>query len=134
MGKETDTYTKGFLLGAIVGGVAGAVTALLFAPKSGAELRRDIADSSTQMYDKSRDYFVTVEDTVSKAVSKTVNEGRIKAQGIIENAKHQAEGIIENAEHVLNDAKNKAYQVKDAAKAGADTFRDEMKAADYKKG
>ncbi len=134
MGKETDTYTKGFLLGAIVGGVAGAVTALLFAPKSGAELRRDIADTSTQFYDKSKDYFVTVEDTVSKAVSNSVNEGRIKAQGIIDSAKRQAEGIIHNAENVLSDAKMKATQVKDAAKAGADAFRDEMKAAEFKKG
>ncbi len=134
MGKETDTYTKGFLLGAIVGGVAGAVTALLFAPKSGAELRRDIADTSTQIYDKSKDYFVTVEDTVSKAVSNSVNEGRIKAQGIIDSAKRQAEGIIHNAENVLSDAKMKATQVKDAAKAGADAFRDEMKATEFKKG
>ncbi len=134
MGKEHDNYTKGFLLGAIVGGVAGAVTALLFAPKSGAELRKDIAETSTQLYDKSKDYFVTVEDSVSKAISNTVNEGRIKAQSIVESAKRQAEGIIENAEHVLSDAKAKATQVKDAAKAGADAFRDEMKAADYRKG
>lgn len=134
MGKETDTYTKGFLLGAIVGGVAGAVSALLFAPKSGAELRRDIADSSSEIYDKSRDYFVTVEDSVSKAVSNSVNEGRIKAQGIIDNAKKQAEGIIQNAEHVLSDAKTKATHVKDAARAGADAFRDEMKASEFNKG
>jgi gas vesicle protein len=33
-----------FVIGAIVGGLIGAGLALLFAPKSGAELRQDITD------------------------------------------------------------------------------------------
>jgi gas vesicle protein len=38
-----------FLIGAIVGGVVGAVLALLFTPKSGAELRQDISDYTGQV-------------------------------------------------------------------------------------
>ncbi|MGH2119773.1 YtxH domain-containing protein, partial [Aerococcus sp. L_32] len=34
--------TGSFLLGAIIGGTAGAVAALLFAPKSGREFRDDL--------------------------------------------------------------------------------------------
>ena len=30
-----NSYAKGFLLGAIIGGAVGAITALLFAPKPG---------------------------------------------------------------------------------------------------
>ena len=37
-GKEiVNSYSKRFLLGAIVGGAVGAITALLLAPKSGKE-------------------------------------------------------------------------------------------------
>ena len=51
MGQGND-YTKGFIIGALVGGVAGALTALLLAPKSGAELRQDIAKTSSDVYGK----------------------------------------------------------------------------------
>ncbi len=44
--------TKGYLLAALAGGIAGAVGALLFAPKSGKELRRDIADGASQVGEK----------------------------------------------------------------------------------
>lgn len=37
---------KSFLWGTLTGAVTGAVTALLFAPKSGRELRGDIADKA----------------------------------------------------------------------------------------
>jgi gas vesicle protein len=40
------------LAGALIGGAIGAITALVFAPKSGRELRRDIADRSAELYDK----------------------------------------------------------------------------------
>ncbi|REE80240.1 gas vesicle protein [Paenibacillus taihuensis] len=37
---------KSFVYGAIAGGVIGSVTALLFAPKAGRELRKDISDGT----------------------------------------------------------------------------------------
>lgn len=36
--------TLGFFIGAIIGGLIGAITALLLAPASGAELRAQISD------------------------------------------------------------------------------------------
>lgn len=38
-----------FIIGAIVGGLVGAGLALLFAPKSGTELRQDINDYADQV-------------------------------------------------------------------------------------
>ncbi len=38
--------SKGLLWGVLIGSVAGSVTALLLAPKSGKELRNDIADGA----------------------------------------------------------------------------------------
>lgn len=43
--------TKGFLLGALAGGVIGSITALLFAPKAGKELRQDIAVGAQKVGD-----------------------------------------------------------------------------------
>ena len=133
-------FTKGLVLGTLIGGMAGAITALLLAPTSGRELRKELAQRSGDIYDKASDYFTTMEANVGTAVSNTVNEGRERAQTIINSAKRQAEELLSNAESVLTEAKSKAYSAKDnvqskidnirsAAKASADAFRDEMKSS-----
>jgi len=43
---------KSFLWGALTGAVTGAAAALLFAPKSGRELRGDIADTAQKVGEK----------------------------------------------------------------------------------
>ncbi|CAM3991228.1 YtxH domain-containing protein [Cohnella lubricantis] len=43
---------KSFLYGALAGAVTGAVTALLFAPKKGSELRKDIKDTAQTVGEK----------------------------------------------------------------------------------
>lgn len=134
--NNSSDYTKGFIIGALIGGAAGAITALLLAPKSGAELRKDIADTSTEFYGKASDYFKTVEGKVEGYV----NEGKIKAQTIIDSARKQAEDIMSNANTLMSEAKNKAINAKDsvsgtidnlrdAAKAGADAFKAEMRSS-----
>jgi gas vesicle protein len=50
-GSDVSTQLTCFL----VGGVAGAVLALLFAPKSGQELRGDIADATRKGIDRTRE-------------------------------------------------------------------------------
>ena len=137
---DSGSYTKGFVFGAIIGGTIGAITALLLAPKSGAELRKELAEKSTDMYETASDYLVNVEENVGSAVSTTVNEGRIRAQKIINSAKNQAEELLGNAEDILKDARSKATTAKEqvqdkidnfrqAAKAGAETFKSEMKSS-----
>ena len=66
--QNSSNYSKGFVLGAIIGGAIGAITALLLAPKSGRELREDLAMRSGEIYDKASDYFSEVEGNVSTAV------------------------------------------------------------------
>ena len=46
MAKE-GLSNKDFLLGTVIGGLVGAATALLLAPKSGKEIRTDINDQAT---------------------------------------------------------------------------------------
>ncbi len=46
---------KSFLWGTLAGAITGAVTALLFAPKSGRELRGDISDTALKVGEKTAD-------------------------------------------------------------------------------
>ncbi|OGU11935.1 MAG: hypothetical protein A2X61_13515 [Ignavibacteria bacterium GWB2_35_12] len=139
MSKDSDSgsFTRGLFLGAILGGLVGAVTALLLAPKSGAELRKDLAEKSAELYDKATDMLQTVEANVGDAVHTAVNEGKVRAQNIVQSAKSQAEELMSNADAVLKEARSKAHtakenigdklqNVKDAAKAGVEAFRSEM--------
>jgi gas vesicle protein len=46
---------KSFLWGTLTGAITGAITAFLFAPKSGRELRGDIADTAQKVGEKTVD-------------------------------------------------------------------------------
>jgi gas vesicle protein len=135
--NRSSEFSKGLILGSIIGGAVGAIIALLYAPKPGVELRKDIADKSTEIYGKAVDSLSQLETNVGTTMMQTMNEGKTKAQNIIESAKRQAEDLIYNAEKVLDEAKSKASNAKEiveekiqdirqAAKAGADAFRSEM--------
>lgn len=137
MDNGADNYNRGFLFGTLLGGAIGALTALLLAPKSGAELRKDLADRGTYAYDKASRYISDLEIDLGSAVRSTMNEGKERAERIVNSAREQADSILENAERVLADAKSRANNikddvtgrvetVKDAARAGIDAFKDEM--------
>jgi gas vesicle protein len=53
--SEKNTNVKDFVIGAAIGGVVGVLTALLFAPKSGKELRMDISDQVRNASEKTQD-------------------------------------------------------------------------------
>ncbi|MFD2613324.1 YtxH domain-containing protein [Paenibacillus gansuensis] len=68
---------KTFLVGTLVGGIIGSVTALLFAPKAGKELRSDIADSYNQAAEKTREVAGNVSQktqSIAKEISTTASE------------------------------------------------------------
>lgn len=67
---EQESNTKrpaNFLTGMLLGGVAGAVTALLFAPQSGEETRQQIQKKAAELRDQTT---ATVENTVAQVQSK----------------------------------------------------------------
>jgi len=57
--NEQQSQAKDFLIGALVGGIIGSLTALLLAPKSGKELRQDLVDQTKNMKEKT-DYLKEV--------------------------------------------------------------------------
>ncbi|MBK9334661.1 MAG: YtxH domain-containing protein [Ignavibacteria bacterium] len=46
-----EKITGSFITGLVTGSLIGGVAALLFAPKSGKELRKDISVKGTELYD-----------------------------------------------------------------------------------
>jgi gas vesicle protein len=66
--EEVSTKQSGnFLTGVLVGGVAGAVAALLFAPQSGEETRQQIQQKAAELRDQTTS---TVENTVAQVQSR----------------------------------------------------------------
>ncbi|UQZ82902.1 YtxH-like protein [Paenibacillus konkukensis] len=68
-----DKKGKDLLVGAVVGTVLGAVTALLLAPKSGRELRADLAEGVHTVSEKTQQVAGTVADK-SKQLAGTLSE------------------------------------------------------------
>ena len=55
-------HAKDFVIGALVGGILGAAVALLLAPKTGSELRNDVAVQAVTLKDKGIELSGTAKD------------------------------------------------------------------------
>ena len=74
---------KGLLVGFLTGSIVGAVIGLLYAPKSGKELRVDLKD-------RTDDYLNDAEEYIEKAKTKAnqmINDGKSKSEKLIADAK-----------------------------------------------
>ncbi len=78
-----------FLVGFIVGGLSGAVVALLFAPQSGEETRALIKDKSIELRDKAQ---VTAEEALARA-EQVASEARARAEELTKEARTRAEEL-----------------------------------------
>lgn len=135
--ESSNGYMNGFIAGALIGGAIGAVTALIFAPKAGRELRRDIADRSSELYDKAQELISRAGmEPGEEVVPGVINDGRARAERIVQTARDHAESLMADAEQVLRDARMKAATVRGnvtdtvdrargAAIAGAEAFSQE---------
>lgn len=82
-----------FLVGFIVGGLTGAVAALLFAPQSGEETRALIKDKSIELRDKAQ---VTAEEALAKAEAAAA-EARARADELAKQVKARGQEVVTSA-------------------------------------
>jgi len=109
-------FFKGFL----IGGSIGAVIALLFAPKSGNELRADIRRKSREIYDETEEKF---------------GEWKEQAAEIVEQGKRQAEALRTQAEAKIAETRAKAEQLVSEGRAKArDLVEQGVKTVEREKG
>jgi gas vesicle protein len=64
-----------FLEGILIGGVLGFVGGILFAPKSGRELRRDLADGSDEIYKQASTSITDFKDRSQQAMQDFQSKG-----------------------------------------------------------
>jgi gas vesicle protein len=83
--SERDEFGA-FLVGFVVGGLTGAVVALLFAPQSGEETRALIKDKSIELRDKAQ---VTAEEAYARA-EQVAADARARAEELTKEARTRA--------------------------------------------
>jgi gas vesicle protein len=101
---ENDNGRGGFFGGLLIGSFFGALAGLLFAPKSGKELRSELKRKGSEVLDEANEFY---------------SEAQARAKIIIEEAHRRAEELKKEANLQLADARLKAKEVIEEAKAGA---------------
>lgn len=91
--QNRNSSTSNFLLGVLIGSVVGAATALLFAPKSGKELRIDITNQYENLKDKSSE----LKETVIEKSSDLTNAAKEKTEQLRQFASEKATVVKETA-------------------------------------
>lgn len=72
--------SKDFLIGTLVGGMVGAATALLLAPKSGKDLRNDLNSQTSVLREKGNE-FATIALEKSTNLAKSVSDQSSQVAG-----------------------------------------------------
>ena len=139
MASENNSGSSIFL-GFLAGGAIGAILALLYAPKTGRELRNDIKSRTDEYLDEADKYIAEARNKAKVLI----NDGKKKSEKIINDAKEKSEAILKDAEKVFNDAKAKASSnldesknilenetnnLKNAFKAGVDAYKETKKSS-----
>lgn len=109
-----------FMSGLLLGGIAGAITALLLAPQSGEETRKVIIDKSLELKDMAIE---TVEETRQRA-EKAAEDARLAAQEYSQKAQEQAKKIQDQGRVILEEQKQKFDKVTKGGKKAADKGED----------
>ena len=116
--EEASAATK--LTYLLVGGGIGAILALLFAPKSGEELRGDIADVTRKGIEKSKETAAQLQDRAGEYYEVS----RDKANEFYQTASEKAADLTERAKSV---AATTANPFSAAIEAGKDAYTAEKR-------
>ncbi|HEY0544223.1 MAG TPA: YtxH domain-containing protein [Pyrinomonadaceae bacterium] len=104
----------------LIGGGIGAILALLFAPKSGQELRGDIADATRKGIDRTRE----AATQVGTRAGEYYEVGRERAAELYSTAAGKAGEIADAAREV---ARSKSGQLSAAIEAGKQAYSEEKR-------
>lgn len=102
----------GFLLGTIFGAAVAGITALLYAPKSGKELRNDLNQQANMAKDSAKDYMDIAKE---------------KGNELKETAQKAGSEYMQNMNETMNQMKNDLSSTTDEAKGDLDSIKSEVK-------
>jgi gas vesicle protein len=125
---QSNGLTKGLVVGFLAGGAIGAILALLYAPKSGKELRADMKEKAGDILEDAEGYVRAARTKAGDIMS----DAKKRSDQLISDAKKKAGTLLEDADKILADARQKTAtileegtRVKDAVKAGVSAFKEE---------
>ncbi|HVO76045.1 MAG TPA: YtxH domain-containing protein [Ignavibacteriaceae bacterium] len=124
MSKENG-FGKGLLMGFLAGGAVGAIFALLYAPKSGKELRNDIRSKADEYLDEAEKYLEEARDRAKMMI----NEGKKKSEKLISDARIKSDELMKDAEKIFTDAKSKVGQAVNTGKQTLENEKNNLKNA-----
>jgi gas vesicle protein len=102
--RSTANYTAGIMVGMLIGGLAGAAAALLMAPQSGKDTRRQIQEKSIELRDRTTEM---VEDTVAQV--------RTKANDLAVSLKDRGQEIaVKQLDHISGAAQAEKKAIQDS--------------------
>ena len=116
---------SGFFKGFLFGGLLGAIAALLFAPKSGREMREDISRRSQELKD---DVELKLEHAVKRA-EEILAESRQKLENFRNDARAEFKNLEESAASKYREGKDalrdEKGRIKEAVHAGVAAYKNE---------
>lgn len=98
--SDRDDEFGAFLVGFVIGGLTGAVVALLFAPQSGEETRSLIKDKSIELRDKAS---TSAEEAIARAEAAAA-EARARAEELAKQVGDRGKVVLEEARTRSKDA------------------------------
>ena len=111
--------------GLLIGGVAGVILGILYAPKSGKETREEIGRKTEELIARARkDYEMALErskKTYESAI-KRLRELECAAKEKVEHVEEEVGEIVEQGKEVLQNGKSR---LKRAIDAGVEAFKEE---------
>ncbi len=109
--------TKKFAIGAVVAGIAGYVTGLLTAPKSGKETRKDIHDTAVKATAEAKKRLKQANDELHKMIEKAKRETAHLRGTVKEQADKSLAAIIATKNKIQNVIKEGSSSDKELKKA-----------------
>lgn len=98
--KQLDTKT--FIVGAIIGGVVGAATALLLTPKSGKEIRSDLTNQVDTIKTKSNQFKAVATEKGNELIAATKEKSTQLRDLTMEKGSNLAETVKEKSKIIVD--------------------------------
>ena len=102
--------TKDFLIGTLVGGIVGALTALFLAPKSGKELRGDLNDQAYLLREKTE----SLRETAIEKSSEITSTVKDKTSALSKKVSEQSQGLVNKVKGIKADVEDEQSEGENA--------------------
>lgn len=125
MSNNNDSGGFEFFKGFLFGGIVGAVVSLLYAPKSGKEVREDIRKRSLDLRDDAEAKLELAQKRAEEVMADTrkqLEELRKDAESAVQELKSRATGFYEEGKSTVEKERNR---IKDAFDAGVNAYKEE---------